>query len=189
MPNWFKAGTGYEAQNAICPNCESREVRTSMEQEKFIYGVDDTAVELTALVPVHTCTACEFQFTDAAGEVARHQAVCRHLGVLTPQEILNLRKRYEMTRAEFATVTRFGEASLARWESGELIQNAANDQLLFLLSVPANMEMLAARSRRITVEQQLVVAPSTARFTALSNIRFHIMQAANFRLCYAPLTS
>jgi hypothetical protein len=35
-----------------------------------------------------------------------------------------------MTRAAFAELTRLGDASLARWEKGLLIQNPANDQLL-----------------------------------------------------------
>ena len=45
------------------------------------------AVELTAQVPVRTCNACGFQFTDDVAEEARHEVVCRHLGVMTPKEI------------------------------------------------------------------------------------------------------
>ena len=50
-----------------------------------------------------------------------------------------------MTRAAFAEMTRLGEASLARWEKGLLIQNPANDQLLYLLRFPENVERLRAR--------------------------------------------
>jgi hypothetical protein len=35
-----------------------------------------------------------------------------------------------MSRAEFAAVTGFGEATVARWESGALLQNVANDRYL-----------------------------------------------------------
>jgi len=38
-----------------------------------------------------------------------------------------------MSRAEFARVTGFGEATLARWERGEVIQNTSNDSFLRML--------------------------------------------------------
>ena len=43
----------------------------------------------------------------------RHEAVCRHLGVLAPGEIRALRREHGMSRAAFARLTGFGEATLA----------------------------------------------------------------------------
>jgi len=71
--------------------------------------------------------------------------VCRHLGVMTPRDVEAVRTRLRMTRAAFADLTRLGEASLARWEKGLLIQNPANDQLLYLLLFPENVERLRSR--------------------------------------------
>jgi putative zinc finger/helix-turn-helix YgiT family protein len=168
-----------------CPNCERENVETSIERETFAYGEGDSAPQVTADVPVRTCRDCGFQFTDGEAEEARHDAVCRHLGVLTPKEVLDLRKRYNMSRAEFAELTRLGEASLARWENGQLIQNPANDQLLFLLTFPSNVELLrhrAARSERS--EPQASTGPSRdGRFSALQDIDSHRRQAVGFRLC------
>jgi len=65
--------------------------------------------------------------------LGHREAECRRLGVLTPAEIRALRKGYEMSRAEFARVTGFGEATLARWERGEVIQNTSNDSFLRML--------------------------------------------------------
>jgi len=123
-----------------CPNCESNDVKTTLEHETFTYGEGASAAEVTADVPVRTCTNCSFQFTDGDAEEARHDAVCRHLNVLTPKEVLELRKRYDMSRAQFAELTRLGEASLARWENGLLIQNGANDQLLYLFTFEGNVK-------------------------------------------------
>ena len=75
----------------------------------------------------------------------RHEAVCRHLGVLTPKEIIAIRKSYGMSRAVFARLTGIGEASLARWENGLLIQSPAYDRFLFLLTFPENLERLKSR--------------------------------------------
>ena len=67
-----------------CPVCAGAEVRTTMEIETFLYGEDPNAAELTARVPVRTCDSCGFQFTDFEAEQARHEVICRHLGVMRP---------------------------------------------------------------------------------------------------------
>ena len=128
-----------------CPACGDHNVRTTIETETFSYGDGPEAVELTARVPVWTCTSCGFQFTDDIAEESRHEAVCRHLGVMSPKEIQRIRKTYGMSRADFARLTRIGEASLARWESGQLIQSLAYDRFLYLLNFPENLERLKSR--------------------------------------------
>ncbi len=129
-----------------CPSCESTQVRTTYERETFRYGKGNDAKEIVVEVPVRTCGHCGFQFTDQVAEAIRHEAVCHELGVMTPQEIIKLRQTYGMSRAEFARLTRIGEASLGRWESGQLIQNAAYDQLLYLLSFADNLERIKCRT-------------------------------------------
>jgi len=175
----------FPSQPAVrCPNCEGDSVTTTLERETFTYGEGSSAAQVTADVPVRTCTICGFQFTDGEAEEARHEAVCRHLKVLTPREIVELRKRYEMSRAQFAELTRLGEASLARWENGLLIQNGANDQLLYLLTLPSNVKLLerrAAPSGRAAVTAT-TTEPHDRRFRALTNTDTHREQAASFHL-------
>ena len=134
-----------QPERIACPGCEDTNVQTTIETETFTYGDGAEAVKLTVSVPVRTCTSCGFQFTDDIAEEIRHEAVCRYLGLMSPREIQRVRKAYEMSRAEFARLTRIGEASLARWESGQLIQNPAYDQFLYLLSFPENLERLKSR--------------------------------------------
>jgi DNA-binding transcriptional regulator YiaG len=138
---WFRPPAQVE-----CPSCERRGVRTSIEEQRFPYGAGPDEVVLTARVPVMTCESCGFVFTDDLAEDARHEAVCVHLGVMTPREVLAVRERYGMSRAEFARITKIGEASLARWENGALIQNGAHDQYLFLLTHRDNLQRLLNRS-------------------------------------------
>ena len=128
-----------------CASCGASSVGTEMVVEEFAYGTGEDSVQLRATVPMRTCRECGFQFTDHHAEDARHDAVCRHLGVMTPREVEAVRTRLGMTRAAFAEITRLGEASLARWEKGLLIQNPANDQLLYLLRFPENVERLRSR--------------------------------------------
>ena len=113
-----------------CELCHTHGLKTELVRDPFVYGKGSDAVELTADVPVHSCSHCGESYTGEEGEIIQHETVCRHLGVLAPREIRALRKGYGMSRAAFAQVTGFGEASVARWERGEVIQNTSNDHLL-----------------------------------------------------------
>lgn len=119
-----------------CEMCGAPGLSTELVRDPFIYGVGDDAVELSVDIPVHTCNQCKVCFTGREAEVIQHEAVCRHLGVLTPEEIRGIRKQYGLSRAAFARLTGFGRASLARWERGELIQNTSSDRYLKLLLDP-----------------------------------------------------
>ena len=136
----------------ICAECGSQDVRTVLETQSFPYGAGARATTLTAMVPMHQCQSCRFEFTSEAGERARHDAVCRHLGVMTPSEVVAVRSRIDLNRAEFARITNLSEASLLRWEAGELIQNASHDSLLYLLRFKENIGRLRDR-RRLDTEQ------------------------------------
>ncbi len=146
-----------QQESNLCPNCGAKDIRTTWMDDTFPYGVGADAVQLTARVPLRTCAACGYQYYDEEAEDVRHEAVCRHLGVQTPAEIQALRKKYGLSRAEFANLTKLGEATIARWERGALIQNAANDLYLRLLRWEENVERLrdmdeeaTRRSRPVT---------------------------------------
>lgn len=127
--------------DVACPLCGGG-VTTSWIGHTFDYGSGETAVALSVTVPVCRCDACEFDFLDETAERLRHEAVCEHLGVLSPTAIRRIREGHEMTRAQFARVTGLGEASLNRWENGLNIQTHANDRYLRLLELPGIMRVL-----------------------------------------------
>lgn len=128
-----------------CPNCGSKRVESRIARDVFQYGSGPKAVQLEAAVPFRKCADCGFEFTDAEAEDLRHEAICHHLEVMTPAEIVALRKELGLTRAQFAARSRIGEASLARWETGQLIQNAANDNYMYLLKFAENWERVHTR--------------------------------------------
>jgi YgiT-type zinc finger domain-containing protein len=141
----------------ICPLCEEGSLATKASHHVFTFGEGAEAVELSADVDIHKCVKCGEEFLDDAAQYAMHQAICIHLGVLTPPEIISLRELSGFTRAQFAQLTRIGEASLGRWERGEFIQNPANDQFLYLLTFPDNIDRLKSRSTRATGEVPQIV--------------------------------
>lgn len=129
----------------ICPSCDSANVIAERIIEMFPYGIGDERVTLSAAVPQYACRDCQFVFQDSEAEDLRHEAVCRHLGVLSPREIRAIRGSYG-SRTEFARLTRIGEASIGRWESGSQIQSAAMDLLLRLLAKPGNASLVVSGS-------------------------------------------
>ena len=131
-----------------CSLCGSSAIKTAFHPHRFHYGSGEKAAEISVEVPSRACRDCGFMFLDAEAEDLKHDAVCRHLGVLTPEEVKRIRMCYGMTRADFAEVSGLGVATLARWENGLLIQTIANDRYVRLISHAENMQRL--RSMRST---------------------------------------
>lgn len=131
-----------EGSGFTCPDCGGHSFSTVMHSDEFEYGSGDSPVTLYARVPVHCCDSCDFEFLGREGRLIKHEAVCRHLGLLTPTEIRSIRERHGMSRTAFADVTGFGEATLNRWERGAVIQNRANDRYLRLADSPEVLDRL-----------------------------------------------
>ncbi|MDE2782617.1 MAG: type II toxin-antitoxin system MqsA family antitoxin [Gemmatimonadota bacterium] len=129
---------------SMCDLCGAPGLKTELVRDPFFYGVGNEAVELSADIPVHSCAKCDASYTGTEAERIEHDAVCRHLGLLTPDEIQGIRKRYGLSRAAFARLTGFGKASLARWERGEVVQNTSSDRYLRLLVDPEIFRRLAS---------------------------------------------
>lgn len=155
----------------ICPSCRGTDFASTWEKQAFEYGVAPHTVELSAQVPVQTCQSCGTGVLDDQAEDLRHDAVCRHLGRLTPSEIRELRGG--LTRAEFAARTGIGVASLARWETGQLIQGAALDSFLYLLQFEPNLERL---NDRPTEPQEMTSLNEEFSFSDVQSQFTHITQ-------------
>jgi putative zinc finger/helix-turn-helix YgiT family protein len=112
-----------------CPECGARAV-FCCEQPQQVEYLETTFV---AVVPVWECSNCGFGYLDAKGQEIEHEALCRHIGVLSPRDIRALRERLSLTQEQLAGLTGFGVASIKRWERGALIQNKSADILLRLV--------------------------------------------------------
>jgi len=136
-----------------CLECGSEALEPRCDEETFEYGGREKPFTVAARIPSMLCKACGFRFYDDAAEWERHAAACRHLGVMTPDEIRTLRKRYGLTQEAFAELTGLGVASLGRWERGTGIQNEACDAMLYLLTFEENVERLRHRGQTETLQR------------------------------------
>ncbi len=163
-----------------CFDCDA-DTRRIWGEHTFTYGIGADAAELTVRLPVHVCPSCGFECLDDEAETLKHEAICAHLGVLSPNDIRGIRRMHGMSRAAFSKVTGLGEATLNRWENGILIQSAANDRYLRLLATPNNLHRLT----RLGSEQIDSVPPSetnAGRFRAIDVSDEQRRQQENFRL-------
>ncbi len=131
-----------------CSKCGGINVELKNSEHKFPYGRKGERVELVANVPIRICHDCGLQVLDKNAYMICQEAICEHIGVMTPSQIKELRKNYNLTQTEFAQITKLGEATLSRWERGTLIQNAAYDNYLYLLKFPANYRIIQRRTNR-----------------------------------------
>lgn len=167
-----------------CPSCGSGKVRTEEIDHCFPYGEGTSAVELSSRVPLRKCQDCGEEYLDNEAEELMHEAVCLHLGVMNPREVRDIRRQCGgLSRVEFARITRLGEATVGRWERGELIQNAAYDQFLHLLTYPENLIRLQEKVNRARSKPNTASASWAAkRFRVISVTADLTEQAARFDL-------
>ena len=163
--------------------------------EEMEYGSGPKPVRLHVNVPVYQCRDCETEFTDGSAEEVRHEAVCRYLNVLTPTEIRKIRARLGLSRQRFADITRLGIATIARWESGEVIQNAALDVYLRLVSKREIFQLIESRllfDHSYVEEQTQADERSASRFPTLvstGEIQTKMRRAKIFKLAPRPTSN
>ncbi|MFB0555536.1 MAG: type II TA system antitoxin MqsA family protein [Phycisphaerae bacterium] len=136
-------------KNSSCPKCGCSNIKVTTTEYEFPYGRGDDAVELKVNVPLITCSNCGLSVLDKNAQAIMHEAVCKHLGVMTPEEIRNIRESKDLSQAEFCRITKLGEATISRWERGVSIQNAAYDNYMFLLELPLNFERILKRNLEV----------------------------------------
>ena len=132
-------------ESVTCVMCKSSNVETNQVENNFEYG----SALLKATITVHSCADCSFEFTGEGSDDIMHEAVCHHLGLLTPREIRGVRGN--MSKTEFSHLTGIDEESIRKLERGFMLPNIVKDNFLYLLSLSENFE--AIRRRRASSEQ------------------------------------
>lgn len=131
--------------NDHCPICESRAAVVS-ENRELKLGRREVVVEHA----LYRCAKCgEAWYTpDQMDRVQRLAAekVREDEGLLDPNEIREIRERFELSQADFETLLGFGPKTVGRWERGTVFQNQSSDTLLRVVrEFPDVARFLASR--------------------------------------------
>lgn len=106
---------------------EKRLERVEVEEPITVPNADGTTRTVMVKVPaLRDPEDGEIYFgTDAS--VILDKAKARHMGVLAPQELAELRQRLGLTQKEIAAVLQIGEKTWSRWETGrEIVSRSLN---------------------------------------------------------------
>jgi putative zinc finger/helix-turn-helix YgiT family protein len=178
-------------ERRACEQCGAQEsVVHSIVSERFPYGSGDDAAILEAHVLVWTCEACGEVYSEWEADEARHEAVCAYLDRPSPREIREFREANGLSQEEFAKLTRFGAASIKRWETGEQIPSASAAHLLQIVMMPGILEQLRAKarakdSRLSTPRFRTPVTEDSRRCAQLFSLRPAPQKATASELCSA----
>jgi len=114
----------------FCPYCEEDQPIETIERNEEVTVRGEV---FTVPAIVHRCTHCGDEFarsTDALDPVDEAFSLYREKhGMLSPSEIREFRRKYELTQKELSSLLGWGAVTLSRYENGAL-QDAAHDRQL-----------------------------------------------------------
>jgi putative zinc finger/helix-turn-helix YgiT family protein len=105
---------------------------------------EEISVPAVAHLKCSKCGEVVLRFADAKRLHEDAIAIYRRKhGLLSADEIRNLRARFGLTQADLARLLRLGGNTVSRWESGRNVQTSAMDILLRLIrDIPGSVDYL-----------------------------------------------
>ena len=138
---------GRALPDGACPMCG-----TAMRPHAGSVSLPVNGEEVLVLGVSHLrCPKCSeglFGFAEAREIERRAIELYRaKYGLLSADEIRDIRRRHALTQAELARLLRLGANTISRWEAGRNVQTAAMDMLLRLIrDLPGSVEYLRAHA-------------------------------------------
>ena len=123
----------------ICPNCEKE---TELEVVRATEEIEIRGESVSVDVEYCRCLVCGEEFEDPRSgddplDRAYREYRRRH-GMMQPEEIQAVRKKYGLTQGEMSRLLGWGAVTLSRYENGAL-QNEAHEKILRLAMDPRNL--------------------------------------------------
>jgi putative zinc finger/helix-turn-helix YgiT family protein len=137
--------------DSICPLCEEEGTVSIIKDDVWTYthaGLGET-YRVEGITCCH-CSACNEKYIQPGMDKLNLPKITdakRKLeGLMTSQEIEGLLQSLPFSQKQLEELLGIGEHSFSRWKSGSVTQNAACDNLLYLISSdPSLLERLALR--------------------------------------------
>lgn len=131
----------------FCGNCEVfEEVNIIKRTDKFNVKNVNISAEIITLY----CKYCGQEVYDREIEIENDINILdtykRHKNLLTTENIIDLRKKYQISQSTFSQILGFGAKTITRYENGS-IQDYAHDNLIRLIECKENFKILWIRQK------------------------------------------
>jgi HTH-type transcriptional regulator / antitoxin MqsA len=133
-----------------CAVCDSEKVKKVRRKFESRYNQTPVVIEGAEM---YRCESCgeEFFTAEQSRELSRQikSRVREEAGLLSPQEIVKIRKSLGLSQTELEELFGLGEKVVTRWENGRVIQGRTADAALRLLEMEPS---LLPRLRKLLVQ-------------------------------------
>lgn len=165
-----------------CPVCFDGNLRKCEREERFNYK---GMVKVLTDYPVYVCNACDEEIVDPNETKAFEKELTNFKrqvdGLLTSQEIKEIRQNLGFTQTGLARVLRVGEKNFARYESGLVTQGSAIDNTLRILrDHPETLNVLLQEKRSINLATYK--ATKTVSMTKINQINKEKMNIPSYSI-------
>lgn len=139
----------------LCPFCDAR--TRLVTERRHVEADDGTSLSFTD--ELFECLGCGERFYTQAQSMDscrnRAAAMRKYEHLLTPADIIGIRRRYDLTQAALEALLGVGAKTVVRWERGTVCQSRAVDLLLRILDScgPALVERAKAATRAPAVAE------------------------------------
>jgi putative zinc finger/helix-turn-helix YgiT family protein len=138
--------------SATCAGCNSKKVNKIRDEFFATYNHRPIPIPDAEMCE---CASCGRRFFTPKQVKAVLIAVKRRArvkaGLLTPEEIVAIRKKLGLSQSELERLFGLGSKVVTRWETGRVVQSKAADVALRLLALdPANLERLRLRRDEVS---------------------------------------
>jgi len=149
-------------EKMICPCCmEEHEVWTvSLEESNIFKGKKINYPAVFAYCE----NAEEYYSTEEmmdANDIAMKDAYRRSMGLLTSEEIREIRKVYGISQSDLAILLNWGEKTITRYE-GHQVQDAAHDRILKKISADPEWLLALLEEKRDSFSKEIYLKYRTA---------------------------
>lgn len=146
-----------------CPICGEGPMVKREKDEVFSYKGQS---KIIPNYPVHECDICGEELVEAA-DSKRFEKVLTDFrrsvdGLLTSDEIKEIRKSFGYTQKSFAKFLEVGEKNFARYERGAAAQSRSMDHLLRILrECPFTINVIDGKNKQYSMNQREYLGSAT----------------------------
>jgi len=179
------------AHKIVCPVCDKGNLKEKRGEFRtdFMDGREKRELVLQDL-SWQECNKCGERILDSESAKKIEEARYGALGLLTPLELKEMRKKLRMTQGQISQLLKVGNKTYCRWENGTLMQSKSMDTLIRLaikdrlriLEKEKRVEMAKAYLVRLKERRKAEIEKEELKLAAHSDISARDVKKAGLEI-------